>query len=43
MVLGVPGSGKTLTLVVLVRILAAMKKRVLIVSFTNTAVDTLLC
>lgn len=42
MVLGTPGSGKTTAIVVLIRILAAMKKRVLVVSFTNSAIDNVL-
>ena len=42
MVLGTPGSGKTTAIVVLLRILAAMKKRVLVVSFTNSAIDNVL-
>jgi DNA replication ATP-dependent helicase Dna2 len=42
MVLGTPGSGKTTAIVVLIRILAAMGKRVLVVSFTNSAIDNVL-
>ena len=42
MVLGIPGSGKTAAIVVLLRILAQLKKRVLLVSFTNNAVDNVL-
>jgi DNA replication ATP-dependent helicase Dna2 len=42
MVLGTPGSGKTTAIVVLVRILALMKQRVLVVSFTNSAIDNVL-
>ena len=42
MVLGIPGSGKTTAIVVLIRILAAMKQRVLVVSFTNSAIDNVL-
>jgi DNA replication ATP-dependent helicase Dna2 len=42
MVLGTPGSGKTTAIVVLLKILAKMKKRVLIVSFTNSAIDIVL-
>ena len=42
MVLGTPGSGKTTAIVVLIRILAAMKQRVLVVSFTNSAIDNVL-
>ena len=39
MVLGTPGSGKTTLIVALVRILVQMKQRVLVVSFTNQALD----
>jgi DNA replication ATP-dependent helicase Dna2 len=42
MVLGTPGSGKTEAIVVLIKILALMKKKVLVVSFTNQAVDNVL-
>jgi superfamily I DNA/RNA helicase len=42
MVLGTPGSGKTTAIIVLLRILAKMKKRVLVVSFTNSAIDNVL-
>jgi len=42
MVLGTPGSGKTTAIVVLIKILAMMKKRVLVVSFTNSAIDNVL-
>lgn len=42
MVLGTPGSGKTTAIVVLLRILAAMRQRVLVVSFTNSAIDNVL-
>jgi DNA replication ATP-dependent helicase Dna2 len=42
MVLGTPGSGKTSAIVVLIKILAKMKKRVLVVSFTNSAIDNVL-
>ena len=42
MVLGTPGSGKTTAIVVLLKILAKMKKRVLVVSFTNSAIDIVL-
>jgi DNA replication ATP-dependent helicase Dna2 len=42
MVLGIPGSGKTTAIVVLIRILAAMKQRILVVSFTNSAIDNVL-
>ena len=37
-----PGSGKTTTIVALIRILVKMKQRVLITSFTNQAVDAVL-
>jgi Ni2+-binding GTPase involved in maturation of urease and hydrogenase len=42
MVLGTPGSGKTTAIVVLIKILAKMKKRVLVVNFTNSAIDNVL-
>lgn len=42
MVLGTPGSGKTQAIVTLIRILAKMKKKVLVVSFTNQAIDNVL-
>lgn len=42
MVLGPPGSGKTTTIVTLIKILASMKKRVLLVNFTNSAIDNVL-
>ena len=42
MVLGTPGSGKTSVIVALLKILAHMKKRVLVVSFTNLAIDNVL-
>ena len=42
MVLGTPGSGKTSAIVVLIKILAQLKKRVLVVSFTNSAIDNVL-
>jgi DNA replication ATP-dependent helicase Dna2 len=42
MVLGTPGSGKTTAIIVLLKILAQMKKRVLVVSFTNSAIDIVL-
>lgn len=42
MVLGTPGSGKTTAIVALIRILASMKKRVLLVNFTNQAIDNVL-
>ena len=42
MVLGTPGSGKTTAIVVLIRILSQMKQRVLVVSFTNSAIDNVL-
>lgn len=35
MVLGTPGSGKTEAIVVLIKILAQMRKKVLVVSYTN--------
>ena len=42
MVLGTPGSGKTSTAVALIRILAQMKKKVLVVTHTYPALDHLL-
>ena len=42
LVLGIPGSGKTTAIVVLIKILALMKKRVLVVSYTNNAIDNVL-
>ena len=42
MVLGTPGSGKTTAIIVLLKILAKMKKKVLVVSFTNSAIDNVL-
>lgn len=42
MVLGTPGSGKTTAIVVLIKILAQLKKRILVVSFTNSAIDNVL-
>ena len=39
---GMPGTGKTTTIVGLVRLLARMGKSVLIVAYTNSAVDTIL-
>ena len=42
MVLGTPGSGKTTAIIVLIKILASLKKRVLLVSFTHSAIDNVL-
>ena len=42
MVLGTPGSGKTTAIVVLIRILVKMKQKVLLVNFTNQAIDNVL-
>jgi superfamily I DNA/RNA helicase len=42
MVLGTPGSGKTTAIVVLLKILAALKQKVLVVTFTNSAIDNVL-
>jgi DNA replication ATP-dependent helicase Dna2 len=42
MVLGTPGSGKTTAIVVLIKILAALRKRVLVVTFTNSAIDNVM-
>ena len=39
---GMPGTGKTTTIVGLVRLLARMGQSVLLVSYTNSAVDTIL-
>jgi len=41
-VLGTPGSGKTTAIVILLKILVKLKRRVLLVSFTNTALDNVL-
>merc|ERR1719369_1329407 len=40
---GMPGSGKTTTIVGLVRLLARLGQSVLLVAYTNSAVDTILC
>lgn len=42
MVLGTPGSGKTTAIVALIKVLAKMKQRVLLVNFTNQAIDNVL-
>jgi len=42
MVLGTPGSGKTTAIVSLIKILGSMKQRVLLVNFTNQAIDNVL-
>lgn len=42
MVLGTPGSGKTTAIVALVKIIAKLKQRVLLVNFTNQAIDNVL-
>ena len=42
MVLGSPGSGKTTAIVALIKILAKMKQHVLLVNFTNQAIDNVL-
>ena len=42
MVLGTPGSGKTTTEVALIKILAQMKKKVLVVTHSHQALDHLL-
>ena len=39
---GMPGTGKTTTIAALARLLAARRKRVLIASYTNSAVDNIL-
>ncbi|XP_059490434.1 DNA replication ATP-dependent helicase/nuclease DNA2 isoform X2 [Neocloeon triangulifer] len=43
LVQGLPGSGKTSTIVTLVRILAALGFSILVTSHTNSAVDNVLC
>lgn len=42
LVYGVPGSGKTTSIVVLLRILAKLRKRVLVVSLTHYSIDNVL-
>ena len=42
MVLGTPGSGKTTAIVALIKVLAKMKQRVLLVNFTTQAIDNVL-
>jgi len=42
MILGTPGSGKTTAIVALIKVLAKLKKRVLLVNFTNQAIDNVL-
>ncbi len=42
LLLGMPGTGKTTTLVALIRLLASRGKRVLVSSYTHSAVDNLL-
>ena len=42
MVLGMPGSGKTMCIVVIVRILVEMNQKVLITGFSNQEVDNVL-
>ena len=42
LVLGVPGAGKTTAVISMIRALAQMGKRVLLVSYTNSAVDHVL-
>jgi superfamily I DNA/RNA helicase len=42
MILGTPGSGKTTAIVSLIKILASMKQKVLLVNFTNQAIDNVL-
>jgi DNA replication ATP-dependent helicase Dna2 len=42
MVLGTPGSGKTTAIVQLIKILTKLNMRILVVSFTNSAVDNVL-
>jgi len=43
LVRGMPGSGKTTTIVGLVRLLARLNQSVLLVAYTNSALDTILC
>ena len=42
LLLGVPGAGKTTVIVFILRCVVAMNKRVLLTSYTHTAVDTVL-
>jgi DNA replication ATP-dependent helicase Dna2 len=42
LVLGTPGSGKTTAIVALIKILAKMRQKVLLVNFTNLAIDNVL-
>jgi DNA replication ATP-dependent helicase Dna2 len=42
MVLGTPGSGKTEVIVTLLQILASMRQKVFLVSYTNQAIDNVL-
>jgi hypothetical protein len=42
LVLGMPGTGKTSTIVLLVRVLVALCRRVLVVSYTHSAVDNIM-
>ena len=43
LVRGMPGSGKSTTIVGLMRLLARLGASVLLVAYTNSAVDTVLC
>lgn len=40
--MGTPGSGKTTAIISLIRILEKLEKNVLLISFTNNAVDNVL-
>lgn len=41
-IFGTPGSGKTTTVVALIKSLVELGKKILVVSFTNSAVDNIL-
>ncbi|RWS28895.1 DNA replication ATP-dependent helicase/nuclease DNA2-like isoform X2 [Leptotrombidium deliense] len=42
LICGTPGSGKTTTIVSIMRVLTAMKKRILVTSYTHSALDNIL-
>jgi DNA replication ATP-dependent helicase Dna2 len=42
LVLGMPGTGKTTTIVEIIKSLAAKKKKILLTSYTHNAVDNVL-
>ena len=42
LILGMPGTGKTTTIMKIVQILASMNKRVLLTAYTHTDVDNIL-